>query len=220
MRRAKWLLLVGVAVVILFLLAASGYLDRFFKRIPSSDWGKFSGSPKSEWLPEGRKMKLLEDFSYVDPSGKTWLAPKDVVVDGASIPWEFWSVTGGPLEGQFRNASIVHDVACDQMNESWEDVHTMFYHACRCGGVPPIQAQTLFWAVYHGGPRWVIKTVMESRTRTKSDGKTLIEPVARTVRERIHVPPPSAKDREKLEKYIREHKPSIDELKKLDAKRL
>ena len=44
--------------------------------------------------------------------------------------------TGGPLDGPYRNASIVHDVACVSMTDPWDDVHFMFYEACRCGGVP------------------------------------------------------------------------------------
>jgi hypothetical protein len=62
---------------------------------------------------------------YVDPEKKPWVAGNDLIVDGATIPRIFWSVTGGPLEGRFRNASIVHDEACVRMAEPWEDVHLM-----------------------------------------------------------------------------------------------
>src|SRR5712692_9140850 len=39
----------------------------------------------------------------------------------ASIPRAFWSVIGGPLEGQYRNASVFHDVACDQKIAAMEN---------------------------------------------------------------------------------------------------
>lgn len=143
----KWMVVVPIVAVIIILLAAGGALDRFFGGGSPGEWGKFSGNPKSEWLEAGRKMKLLEDFTYTDQNGKVWLAPKGWVVDGASIPQVFWSITGGPLEGEYRNASVVHDVACDQMTEPSDAMHLMFYHACRCGGVPEIQAKTLYAAV-------------------------------------------------------------------------
>ena len=77
-------------------------------------WGSYSAEPKTEWLKDGRKMKLLEQVTYTDPAAKVWIAPAGWIVDGASIPRAFWSVIGGPLEGQYRNASVFHDVACDQ----------------------------------------------------------------------------------------------------------
>ena len=109
------------------------------------EWGHFSGTPKVELLSGGRNLRLVEDFAYVDLSKKTWGAPKDSIVDGASIPQVFWSVSGGPLEGQYRNASIIHDTACDRMTEPWEDVHLAFYNGCRCGGVGEYQAKVLIY---------------------------------------------------------------------------
>jgi len=113
-------------------------------------------------------MALREDFAYIDASEKRWEAPSGSVVNGASIPRPFWSLIGGPFEGKYRNASVIHDVACEQMTESWEDVHQMFHDACRCGGVSPSMAATMYWAVYNFGPRW--NFVSETRTRTLPDG--------------------------------------------------
>ena len=90
---------------------AGGWLE--WSGVASGDWGKFPRPPVAELLDNGRELRLLEDFAYIDPHGTVWTAPKDAVVDGASIPQVFWTFTGGPLEGKFRNASIVHDVACD-----------------------------------------------------------------------------------------------------------
>lgn len=72
---------------------------------------------------------------FVDSRGRSWVAEKDRVVNGASIPKFLWSIVGGPFEGQYRNASIVHDAECEKMTSPSTDVHRMFYDACRAGGV-------------------------------------------------------------------------------------
>jgi len=42
------------------------------------NWGSYpDGNVKAEWLPDGRSMKLLETFRYIDANGVTWTAPKD-----------------------------------------------------------------------------------------------------------------------------------------------
>ena len=71
----------------------------------------YEGVVLTEWLRDGRTMKLLEDFAYVDAAGKRWLAKKGLSVDGASIPRALWW-SGGPYEGTYREASVVHDVYC------------------------------------------------------------------------------------------------------------
>lgn len=99
----------------------------------TESFGHFAGEVVGVWSPNGRDMTLREDFTYVDPRQKRWEAPSGSVVNGASIPRVFWSTIGGPFEGRYRNASVVHDAACVEMQEPWEDVHRMFYEACRYG---------------------------------------------------------------------------------------
>lgn len=86
-------------------------------------FGHFVGTVKTEWIEPDRKMRLLDDFSYVDSRGTVWAAPKGSVVDGASIPQVLWSVVGSPYTGEYRNASVVHDVACVKRDKPWQDVH-------------------------------------------------------------------------------------------------
>ena len=119
-----------------------------------SDWGRFLGKVQTEWHDDGRTMTLLNDFGYVDPSKITWIAPKGHKIDGASIPPVFWSFIGGPFEGKYRNASVVHDYECDSKQRPWRAVHRMFYNASRCGGVDATKAKIMYAAVYHFGPRW------------------------------------------------------------------
>jgi hypothetical protein len=117
-------------------------------------WGRFVGTVMTEWDIDGRTMHLLDDFGYVDTAGNVWKALKGHKIDGASIPQVFWSFIGGPFEGKYRNASVVHDFECDVKKRPWRSVHRMFYAASRCGGVEQTKAKVMFAAVYHFGPRW------------------------------------------------------------------
>ena len=118
------------------------------------NWGRFEGRVVTEWLDDGRDMRLVEPFVYVDVAGTHWPAPAESVVNGASIPQAFWSVIGGPFVGRFRNASVVHDVACVERTRNWREVHRMFYEACRCADAPLLKSKIMYYAVYHFGPRW------------------------------------------------------------------
>lgn len=117
-------------------------------------FGRFEGTVRTEWFDDGRRMRLLADFAYVDHYRIRWEAPRGWIVDGASIPQLAWSVIGGPFEGRYRKASVIHDVACDQRNRSWESVHEAFYNAMRLAGEDIIRAKVMYGAVYHFGPRW------------------------------------------------------------------
>jgi hypothetical protein len=117
-------------------------------------FGTFVGDVITRWLPDGRGMELLENFLYVDPRRTNWVAPKGSVIDGASIPQWAWSIIGGPYDQKYRNASVIHDVACQQKVRRWEDVHEAFYNAMRASGVGSLRARLMYAAVYHFGPRW------------------------------------------------------------------
>lgn len=125
-----------------------------FAQIPKD---KFIGNVTVQWLNDGRSMMLKEEFGYIDPNGKQWMVPKNTVVDGASIPQVFWTAIGGPYEGMYRNASVVHDYYCVAKTETWENVHLMFYNACITGGTTVVKAKIMYAAVYAGGPRWKIR---------------------------------------------------------------
>lgn len=106
-------------------------------------------------LADGRRAKLLKDFTFVDAQNRSWVAPAGDTVDGASIPHLFWAVIGGPWEGKYRFASIVHDRYCNvHEGRSWQDVHRMFYEACLAAGTDELLAKIMYAAVYHFGPRW------------------------------------------------------------------
>jgi Protein of unknown function (DUF1353) len=120
----------------------------------SNPWGYYTGEPETRWNPDGRTMTLLSELRYTDPHGLVWVAPAGATIDGASIPRSLWSVMGGPFEGKYRNASVLHDAAYDQRNRPWQDCDRMFYNAMRCSGVGAVEAKTMFYALYRFGHHW------------------------------------------------------------------
>lgn len=103
--------------------------------------GQYQGAPPQVSLDDdGRAIRLLADFAFIDAAGVKWSVPKGAVADGASIPKAFWSFIGGPLEGRYRNASIVHDWYCDRRTRSWQDTHHCFHEAMLVSGVAAAKA--------------------------------------------------------------------------------
>ncbi|MEB8386837.1 DUF1353 domain-containing protein [Rhodobacteraceae bacterium KMM 6894] len=104
----------------------------------------------------------LAQLDFVDGGEATWIAPKGIVTDGASIPPIFVPIIGAPTSPEFVNAAAVHDAYCGIGNEQgakfqskpWQQVHIMFYDALLVGGVPELKAKLMFAAVWLGGPRW------------------------------------------------------------------
>lgn len=171
-------------------------------------YGRFEGAIKTEWLAEGpspRLMRLLEDFAFVEPDGKRWIARAGAVVDGASIPRPFWPVIGGPFDGHYRSASVVHDYYCVERSEPWEEVHRMFYNAMRAAGVAEATAKVMFYAVWNFGPRW------EQVKMRDGSGETV-----RTV---SWTPPDDPERREAEVAWILSANPSLEEIQALSALR-
>jgi len=123
------------------------------------NFGHFEGEVCTNWNDkDNRSMTLCAPFSFVDPENMHWDVPAGTVVDGASIPQAFWSFIGGPFEGAYRKASVVHDYYCEVHTRPWQAVHRMFYYGMLAGGTPATKAKVMYYAVLVGGPRW--KTVL------------------------------------------------------------
>lgn len=121
------------------------------------DKAHFSGLPQTEWLPNGRDFRLLQDFIFTDSNGLEWKAEQGDTPDGSSIPRLFWSMVGSPVVGKHRNASIVHDKYCvlgAKSGRTHKQVHKMYYHACLCAGVGKFKAKMMYYAIKAGGPKW------------------------------------------------------------------
>jgi hypothetical protein len=168
---------------------------------PPGGWGKYEGSIRTEWEP-GRKMRLLEDTRYIDPKGMVWLAPKGWSIDGASIPQAFWCTVGGPFEDNYRNASVFHDVACDQRTAHWQDVHRMFYNGMRCSGVSDKKAKVMYAAVYRFGPRWAVPG-------SDAGPGALAAPLVSSVRRN-----PTHSEAQRVEDWVQANSPSLEQIEK------
>jgi lysozyme family protein len=123
---------------------------------PAGHGSYTNAPPLTEWLDDGRSMRLKRPFGFVEESGREWPVPSEIIVDGASIPRVFWSLIGGPFEGPYRNASVVHDYYCDVRTRTWQDTHRVFFEAMRCSGVNDVRAKVMYYAVYRFGPRWTM----------------------------------------------------------------
>ena len=192
-----WICLLAVAV------AGCGSSTTGVSDPSNGDFGHFEGEVVAAWDSDGRRMTLREEFAYIDAQNRRWVAPVGSVVDGASIPSVFWTVIGAPFEGKYRNASVVHDIGCSEMRQPWEDVHQMFYEACRCGGVDETQAKIIYYAVYHFGPRW--QNVVEPESDTS--GQVAEQEVAVQHVARIDPPPPTPDELEQVKAFIAEENP-------------
>lgn len=117
-------------------------------------WGHYSGYVEARWENDGRSMTLLSELRYTDPDGVVWIAPAGSQVDGASIPRSLWTIMGGPFEGRYRNASVLHDVAYTQHTKPWPVCDQMFYNAMRCSGVNTVNAGTMYYSLRKFGHHW------------------------------------------------------------------
>jgi hypothetical protein len=131
-----------------------------------AEGGRFIGEVKTRWLQhEGRdrEMELLTDFVFVDSRGVEWLAAAGSTVDGASIPDWIWSkAIGTPFIGDYRRASVVHDVACKEKTRPHEQVHRMFYDAMIADGVAKKRAMSMYTAVRLFGPKWGVDLMVDN----------------------------------------------------------
>ena len=116
--------------------------------------GQFHGTLRLIAMPDGRKMKLEENFGYTDWKDHTLTAPVGFESDGASIPKKAWSFVGGPWEGKYRLAAVVHDWGCVSHELTWQETHKLFFDAMLDAGEEKYIAQTFYAAVYEKGPRW------------------------------------------------------------------
>lgn len=116
--------------------------------------GRFEGQLTFVAGLEAGRMQLKSPYAFIDAAGNRWAVPEGVWVDGASIPRPLWSIVGGPFEGAYLNASVIHDYFCDIRVKPWQDVHRVFHEAMLANGVTPLSAKIMYLAVYYGGPRW------------------------------------------------------------------
>ena len=118
--------------------------------------GYFEGDVVAKFLnpPEDRLIQLVAPYEYIDTACRRWFVPSGTKVDGASIPSVFWSIIGGPFEGLYRNASVIHDYYCEKRTRKAPDVHKVFFDAMLQSGVEKKKANLMYLAVKKFGPYW------------------------------------------------------------------
>lgn len=121
---------------------------RFLDRL---DW-----EPLVEPGRADRRMRIQADFRYRDPKGRIWTAPKGRIVDGASVPRALWWFAD-PFIGDYRRATALHDIYCEDRTMSSKDVHLMFLSAALCAGAGSLKAKTMYRGILVGGPDWVVR---------------------------------------------------------------
>jgi hypothetical protein len=172
-------------------------------------WGYYSGQVEARWENDGRTMTLLSELRYTDPDGEVWIAPAGSNVDGASIPRALWSLMGGPFEGKYRNASVLHDVSYDQHARSWERCDRMFYNAMRCSGVSAIEAKTMFYALYRFGRHGAFAIKKAKRVKpselAQAQGEEETEQLPRAI-------PVNTADINTTRDWIRSANPSMEQI--------
>jgi len=169
----------------------------------SNKWGYYSGPVETRWENDGRSMTLLNELRYTDPNGFVWIAPAGSQVDGASIPRYLWSVMGGPFEGKYRNASVLHDVAYGERKRPWQDCDRMFYNAMRCSGVSVTEAKTMYYALYRFGNHW--KFPIKRGKPVKFEGQTVARAIPRAV-------PANVNEVYNARDWIRRAEPSLEQI--------
>jgi len=168
----------------------------------SHKWGYYSGHPVTRWESDGRTMTLLSELRYTDPKGVVWIAPAGSKVDGASVPRSLWTFMGGPFEGKYRNASVLHDVAYEQRTRTWQECDRMFYNAMRCSGVPALEAKTMFYSLYRFGRHGAFKEAKRAKSEMAAAGT---EELPRAI-------PMSAAEIDATREWIRGADPSLEEI--------
>lgn len=122
-------------------------------------FGEFPDTLKGTFVTNAKPrpiFKLEADFRFKDPNGLVWITPANEEVDGATIPQEFWSFIGGPFEGQYLNASVIHDHYCKTKSRTAHDTHRAFYYGMMANRVPEWKAKFMYWAVSLFGPDWAL----------------------------------------------------------------
>jgi len=184
-------------------LAACAGQPTATRSTPPSKWGNCTDPVDLRLDPDGRTAKLLADVSYTDSRSVLWLAPKGSIVDGASIPRAFWTFIGGPWEGRYRFASVIHDVACEERKRPWDETAEMFYEAMRCSGVRELKAKTMYYAVYKFGPQWPSPGLRGLFTSTRKAKQTSV---------------PTAEEVRRIKDFVAKTNPTLEQIKADAAK--
>jgi len=119
---------------------------------------------------------------------------------------------GGPFEGKYRNASVLHDVAYDQKNHPPQEADRMFYNAMRCSGVSALEAKTMYYALLRFGRHWRFSIKKAKPVLPDSTERVLESQGPRSTEL-------GPNDVNAIEQWIKRNDPSLDQIEsRVDAK--
>ena len=162
--------------------------------------------------PDDRNVQLVDPFGYKDSKGVDWDVPAGFVSDGASVPWGLWTFIGGPYDGPYRDAAIIHDYYCTTKSRTWEDTHAMFLEASLKRGTTDSIAQTMYAGILYGGPRWPAPAVVK-KAQVGPSAPTTPGTVDPGITKR-KATPTEKQQFEELKLWIEQTKPTPDQIKK------
>jgi Protein of unknown function (DUF1353) len=216
----------------------SGKLPAVFKpaeptvlSAPAGAKDVFKGSVVAEFLSPKkatdsyRDIKLVQPFGYVDRRGVHWDAPAGYVTNGASIPPSLWAIVGGPFDGPYRDAAVLHDYYCESKTRSSDDTHRMYYEAAIARGTSENIASTMYAGIVFGGPTWTLASAAPKKAGfapflfAQAETKTITTPSGATVTVDPGLTNKSAnaeqlKAVEEMKAWIAREKPTIEQIQK------
>lgn len=137
----------------------------------AQEFGEFSPGPEGRFVPgeERPLFELTREFWFRDPNDLQWTVPSGIKVNGASIPQPFWSVIGGPFDGEYINASVVHDHFYRSRERGSDETHRTFYYGMRANGVAAWKAKLMYWAVATFAESWTAEKRIVQRTLCRAE---------------------------------------------------
>jgi hypothetical protein len=144
----------------------------------------YSGRVVIELLDEiefAHHFRLLEDFTFIDASGKRWIARKGGIVDDEAVPRDLVGVPGLPYIAEYRKAALLHGYFCRTRTEPWQHVHRVLFDASLAEGLTETQAKGLYAVVYAGSWRWEMQASSCYRSCHASSSSLVWKPAATAV---------------------------------------
>lgn len=166
-----------------------------------------------------RDIKLVQPFGYIDPRGLHWDVPVGYITNGASIPASLWSIVGGPFDGPYRDAAVLHDYYCEAKTRSSDDTHKMYYEAARARGTSENIAQTMYMGLVFGGPTWQLTApvrrggfdmLLAQNTTNQAGAPITVDPGLTNKA----ATPEQLKAVEEMKQWIAREKPTIEQIRK------
>lgn len=129
-----------------------------FSGAHSAGKGSFQGGMVVESIedPFVPAIRIVEDFSYRDITGKLWPVTRGQVFDGKTLPTLFRDIGGPPYEGRFRMSPAVYESAAQRKTDNWKEAQRMFLEASLTEGMATRDAKVLYLLLVIQGTRWEV----------------------------------------------------------------